>query len=93
MAVDNFPTQFDKLTTTKDRLESRTHTTKTFLALAYIEQICTATYMLYFLWSIVKIVMALCCALFFGLSAILSRIRIAVLRRRIAKALLKQYNA
>lgn len=92
MAVDNFPIQFDKMTTTKDRYESRTLTVKMTLNLARFELFCAIVHTFSLLWAIVKLVWSLSYALFFGLGAIIARIRLAVHRRRIAKALLKQYN-
>lgn len=92
MAVDTFPTQFDKMTTTKDRFEARTLTVKMTLNLALATLFCAILHTFYLMWAIVKIVWSLSYALFFGLGAIISRLRLAVHRRRIAKALLKQYN-
>ena len=93
MAVSTFKTQFDKMTTTKDRLETRTRTAKTFLTLAYIQLICIFVSTFYFLLAIARTVVALSCAIFFGLGATISRIRLADHRRHIAKTLFKQYQA
>ena len=91
MAASTFKTQFVKMTATRARLESRTLTAKTSLALAYIQLICMFTYMLYFLWTIARVVAALSCAIFFGLGATISRIRLADHRRRITKEMQNQY--
>ena len=93
MPVDNFSTRFDKMTDTKDRMETRTLTTKMCFHAARFELFCVFMHTFSLLWSIVKIVWALSCAAFFGLGAIVSRIRLARHRRHIAKTLLKQYQA
>ena len=93
MPVDNFSTQFDKMTDTKDRMETRTLTTKMCFHAARFELFCVIMHTFSLLWSIVKIVWALSCVAFFGLGAIVSRIRLARHRRHIAKTLLKQYQA
>ena len=93
MPVDNFSTQFDKMTTTKDRMETRSLTTKMCFHAARFELFCAFMHTFSLLWSIVKIVWALSYAAFFGLGAIVSRIRLARHRRHIAKTLLKQYQA
>ena len=93
MPVDNFSTQFDKMFATKDRLETRSLTTKMCFHAARFELFCVFMHTFSLLWSVVKIILALAYVVFFGLGAIVSRIRLARHRRHIAKTLLKQYQA
>lgn len=93
MPVDNFSTQFDKMTDTKARMETRTLTTKMSFHAARFELFCVLMHTFSLLWSVVKIVLALSYVTFFGLGAIILRIRLARHRRHIAKTWLKQYQA
>lgn len=93
MPVDNFSTQFDKMTDTKARMETRTLTTKMCFHAARFELFCVFMLTVSLLWSVVKIFLALGYVIFFGLGATISRIRLARHRRHIAKTLLKQYQA
>ena len=93
MPVDNVTMQFDKMSITKDRFETRTLTAKMAFHAARFELFCVFMHMFSLLWSVVKIVLALSYVIFFGLGATISRIRLARHRRHIAKTLFKQYQA
>ena len=91
MPVDNVTTQFDKMSITKDRFETRTLTAKMAFHAARFELFCVFMHTFSLLWSIVKIFLALIYVIFFGLGATISRIRLADHRRRITKEMQNEY--
>lgn len=93
MAVDNFPTQFDKMTIAKDRYEDRTRHALAYFKISLAEMAYALAVVVIFVWTILKCTWLVALGLYTILGAGISRIRLGIHRRRIAKSLLKQYNA